>query len=97
MAKVLVIGASRGVGLETVRAALRAGHSVRALARSVSSRGEGWPAAPNKSSPPAICTSSRIQLPAAISGSTHSIMAPRCRGRYSCPRIVLTGVYDIRQ
>jgi hypothetical protein len=30
-------------------------------------------------------------------GSTHSIMAPRCRGRYSCPRIVLTGVYDIRQ
>ena len=37
MAKVLVIGASRGVGLETVRAALRARHSVRALARSVSS------------------------------------------------------------
>jgi putative NADH-flavin reductase len=37
MAKVLVIGASRGVGLETLRAALRAGHSVRALARSVSS------------------------------------------------------------
>jgi uncharacterized protein YbjT (DUF2867 family) len=37
MAKVLVIGASRGIGLETVRAALRAGHSVRALARSVAS------------------------------------------------------------
>jgi putative NADH-flavin reductase len=37
MAKVLIIGASRGVGLATVRAALRAGHSVRALARSVSS------------------------------------------------------------
>jgi NAD(P)-dependent dehydrogenase (short-subunit alcohol dehydrogenase family) len=35
MAKVLVIGASRGVGLETVGTALRAGHSVRALARSV--------------------------------------------------------------
>jgi uncharacterized protein YbjT (DUF2867 family) len=34
MAKVLVIGASRGVGLETVRAALRAGHSVRAMSRS---------------------------------------------------------------
>jgi len=34
MSKVLVIGASRGVGLETVRAALRAGHSVRGLARS---------------------------------------------------------------
>jgi len=30
MAKVLVIGASRGIGLETVKAALRAGHSVRA-------------------------------------------------------------------
>jgi NAD(P)-dependent dehydrogenase (short-subunit alcohol dehydrogenase family) len=29
VAKVLVIGASRGIGLETVRAALRAGHSVR--------------------------------------------------------------------
>jgi uncharacterized protein YbjT (DUF2867 family) len=37
MAKVLIIGASHGVGLETVRAALRAGHSVRALARSAAS------------------------------------------------------------
>ena len=37
MAKVLVIGASRGIGLETVRAARRAGHSVRALARSAAS------------------------------------------------------------
>ncbi len=35
MATVLIIGASRGIGLETVRAALQAGHSVRALARSV--------------------------------------------------------------
>ena len=34
MAKVFIIGASRGIGLETVRAALRAGHRVRALARS---------------------------------------------------------------
>ena len=34
MANVLIIGASRGIGLETARAALRAGHSVRALARS---------------------------------------------------------------
>jgi putative NADH-flavin reductase len=34
MAKVLVIGASRGIGLETLRAALRSGHSARALARS---------------------------------------------------------------
>jgi putative NADH-flavin reductase len=31
---VLIIGASRGVGLETVKCALRAGHKVRALARS---------------------------------------------------------------
>ena len=37
MAKVLVIGASHGIGLETVRAALRVGHSVRALARSAAS------------------------------------------------------------
>jgi len=37
MAKVLIIGASRGIGLETVRAALRSGHSVRALARSAAS------------------------------------------------------------
>ena len=36
MATVLVIGASRGIGLETVKALLRAGHSVRALARSAS-------------------------------------------------------------
>ncbi len=34
MAIVLIIGASRGIGLETVKAALEAGHSVRALARS---------------------------------------------------------------
>ncbi|MFZ1104031.1 MAG: SDR family NAD(P)-dependent oxidoreductase, partial [Hyphomicrobiaceae bacterium] len=33
MAVVLVIGASRGIGLETVRYALAAGHRVRALAR----------------------------------------------------------------
>jgi uncharacterized protein YbjT (DUF2867 family) len=31
---VLIIGASRGIGLETVRAALAAGHHVRAFARS---------------------------------------------------------------
>jgi putative NADH-flavin reductase len=37
MTKVLVIGASRGIGLETVRAAVHAGHSVRALARSAES------------------------------------------------------------
>jgi putative NADH-flavin reductase len=36
MAKVLVIGASRGIGLETVRALLAANHSVRALARGAS-------------------------------------------------------------
>ena len=34
MATLLIIGASRGIGLETVKAALKAGHSVRALARS---------------------------------------------------------------
>jgi putative NADH-flavin reductase len=34
MPKVLIVGASRGIGLETVKAALRGGHKVRALARS---------------------------------------------------------------
>jgi putative NADH-flavin reductase len=37
MAKLLVIGASRGIGLETVKAALLGGHSIRALARSAAS------------------------------------------------------------
>jgi putative NADH-flavin reductase len=37
MAKVLIIGASRGIGLETVKAALLAGHNARALARSAAS------------------------------------------------------------
>ncbi|MEQ1713709.1 MAG: SDR family NAD(P)-dependent oxidoreductase [Hyphomicrobium sp.] len=32
--KILIIGASRGIGLETVKAALAAGHQVRAFARS---------------------------------------------------------------
>ncbi|GLS42854.1 NAD(P)-dependent oxidoreductase [Methylobacterium brachythecii] len=36
MAHVLVIGASNGVGLETVKAVLGAGHGVRAFARSAS-------------------------------------------------------------
>ena len=35
MARVLIIGASKGVGLETTRQALEAGHRVRALSRSV--------------------------------------------------------------
>jgi len=34
VATVLIIGASRGIGFETVKAAIQAGHSVRALARS---------------------------------------------------------------
>jgi putative NADH-flavin reductase len=34
VATALIIGASRGIGLEVVKAALQAGHSVRALARS---------------------------------------------------------------
>lgn len=34
MARVLIIGASRGIGLETVKCALTAGHQVHALARS---------------------------------------------------------------
>jgi putative NADH-flavin reductase len=37
MAVVLVIGASRGIGLETVRRALAEGHRIRALARSAAS------------------------------------------------------------
>ncbi len=34
MARVLIVGASRGIGLETVKRAIEAGHKVRALARS---------------------------------------------------------------
>jgi putative NADH-flavin reductase len=37
MGTVLIVGASRGIGLETVKLALKAGHSVRALARSATS------------------------------------------------------------
>lgn len=37
MAKLLIIGASRGIGLATVRAALDGGHEVRAFARSAAS------------------------------------------------------------
>src|SRR6516165_3930972 len=36
MSTVLIIGASRGIGMETVRLSLKAGHSVRAMARSAS-------------------------------------------------------------
>ena len=34
MGAILIVGASKGIGLATVQAALKAGHSVRALARS---------------------------------------------------------------
>ena len=34
MARVLIIGASKGIGLEATRQALEDGHQVRALARS---------------------------------------------------------------
>ena len=34
MARVVIIGASKGIGLETTRQALEAGHMVRAFARS---------------------------------------------------------------
>jgi putative NADH-flavin reductase len=34
MARLLIIGASQGIGLETVKCALKAGHTVRAFARS---------------------------------------------------------------
>lgn len=37
MATVLIIGASRGIGLETVKAGLAAGHNVKAFARSAPS------------------------------------------------------------
>jgi len=37
MSTVLIVGASRGIGIETVRLALKVGHSVRALARSATS------------------------------------------------------------
>ncbi len=36
MSTVLIIGASRGIGLEAVKLALKAGHSVHAMARSAS-------------------------------------------------------------
>ena len=36
MATVLIIGASKGIGLEALKQALSAGHSVRALARTAS-------------------------------------------------------------
>jgi putative NADH-flavin reductase len=43
MAHVLVIGASKGIGLETTKAALAAGHRVRAFARSAASMGLSEP------------------------------------------------------
>jgi putative NADH-flavin reductase len=39
MARVLIIGASKGIGLETTRQALEAGHRVRAFARSAADIG----------------------------------------------------------
>jgi putative NADH-flavin reductase len=43
MTRVLIIGASKGIGLETTRQALSAGHQVRALARSAKTIGMANP------------------------------------------------------
>ena len=43
MATVLIIGASKGIGLATVQAALKAGHSVRAVARTATAIRVGHP------------------------------------------------------
>ncbi len=43
MARVLIIGASKGIGLETTRQALEGGHQVRALARSAAVIGLSTP------------------------------------------------------
>ncbi len=43
MARVLIIGASKGIGLETTRQALEAGHRVRALSRSAAANGSSNP------------------------------------------------------
>jgi putative NADH-flavin reductase len=43
MALILIIGASRGIGLETVKAALTTGHDVRAFARSAPTIGVTHP------------------------------------------------------
>jgi NAD(P)-dependent dehydrogenase (short-subunit alcohol dehydrogenase family) len=40
MSTVLIIGASRGIGLETVKLALKAGHSVRAAGLVEGARGD---------------------------------------------------------
>jgi NAD(P)-dependent dehydrogenase (short-subunit alcohol dehydrogenase family) len=46
MSTVLIVGASRGIGLETVKLALKAGHSVRAMARSATAIRLGRPCDP---------------------------------------------------
>ena len=43
MSTVLIVGASRGIGFETVKLALKAGHSVRALVRSATAIGSRDP------------------------------------------------------
>src|SRR3954449_6736998 len=43
MKRVLVIGGSRGIGLEVVRRAVRSGYAVRALARSADRIPGSWP------------------------------------------------------
>lgn len=43
MARVLIIGASKGIGRETTRQALEAGHQVRALSRSAAASGMANP------------------------------------------------------
>ena len=43
MKRVLIIGASKGIGLETIRQALEAGHHVRALARSAAGMALSYP------------------------------------------------------
>lgn len=64
MAQIVVIGASKGIGLETVKAALAAGHHVRGLARSAAS----IPITDSKFTPIAGDATDRAALDQAIAG-----------------------------
>jgi uncharacterized protein YbjT (DUF2867 family) len=92
MATLLVIGASRGIGLETVRRALAAGHRVRALARGAAAIDLHQPGLEKVAADALDATA----VTRAIEGAD-AVVQSLGAGEKAAPQVILTGTTIFRR